>query len=152
MRFCDSHFIQLYVNEILWQPRDTAVFEWNFVTATRYSSVWMKFCDSHMIEQCVDEILPCIFYILHLTWIKFDIDIFKIYWLSTLSRRGKRLSRSLAFFTCAHDWILFVTYSPHLLSDFGDILCMISAPNALQLSQIWWMGAGKGVPVFVCVN
>ena len=29
----------------------------SFVTATRYSSAWMKFYDSHAIQQCVNEIL-----------------------------------------------------------------------------------------------
>jgi len=57
MKFCGSHAIEQCVDEILWQPCDTAVLELNFVTATRYSSAWMKFCDSHVMEQCVDEIL-----------------------------------------------------------------------------------------------
>jgi len=107
MIFCNSHATEQCVDEILWQPRARAVRGWNFVFShaiqpcvndilqqprDRAVRGW-NFVFSHAIQQCVNEILPCIFYILHLTWIKFDTDIFKIHSLSTFLRRGKRLSK-----------------------------------------------------------
>jgi hypothetical protein len=69
----------------------------------------MKFCDCHAIEQCANEILPCIFYILHLTWIKFNTDMLVEYFFT---------SWKPTCFTCMREF-LFVTYSSHLLSDLG---------------------------------